>query len=209
MNDLKIALLTGAVFALSGCTNAQESVAQAADQAHKMSPPSVQAAHSDVTHASEKAAGHKNHGYKKLSAAIDFRTDFSGKGNLGVVETVNISVLNRTGGKVSYEVLDSPGLKVFKNSGLQETVATIGESGEALSLQFQPLSEGVHNLIVLAKIQLPDGQFMSKTHSIPVYVGQKFQPPKNKPDSLAPKVVTGDQEVIGIIEMKAEETIKD
>ncbi len=205
MTYFKLAMLSGALAALSACTNAQESAAQT----HKMTPPTVTSKHSEMDHSMEKAAGHKNHGYKKLSAAVDFRTDFDGRSSLGLVETVNINVINRTGGKVSYEILDAPGLKIFKNSGLEETVATIGETGEGLNLQFQPLSEGVHNLIVLAKIELPDGQFMTKTHSIPIYVGQKFQPVESKRDLLAPKVATGNQEVSGIIEMKAEETIKD
>jgi len=204
MTYIKIAFLTSAIAALAGCTNAQESEAQS----HKMTPPTATASHSETEPVLEKRNGHKNHGYKKLTAALDFKTDFSGRSSLGVIETLNLNVINRTGGQVTYDVLDSPGLKIFKNSGFEEATASIGETRQALNLQFQPLSEGVHNLTILAKVNLPDGQFMSSTHVIPVYVGEKFQP-SPKPSFRAPSAVPDNNEIGGLIVMEAEETIKD
>ncbi len=191
MTSKKFLRIAGLSAFAVGCSAAQDNTKYVSE---KMSLPSAE----------KHQAPHTPH--TKLSAAVDFNTDFSGRADIGVVETLNINVTSHyPGSRVSFELLDAPGLQIFQKSGLTETTASLGEGGHDLSLQFQPVTEGVHDIIILAKVTLADGQYMTKTHLIPVYVGDQFQPSKEV-KTLEPS--TTSQELGGMIIMDAEETIE-
>lgn len=197
MTSKKTLLIAGLVAVAVGCSAAQDKTTQDSINvvAQKASAPQAEKQH----------APHVAH--TKLSAAIDFNTDFGGRASVGAVETLNINVTSRyPGSTVAYEIMPSAGLQLFQNNGLTETSRALGESGHDLSLQFQPLTEGAHNVTILAKVMLADGQYMTRSHTIPVYVGQKFQPVKNSVSPAVPKDTP--TEVGGMVIMDAEETIE-
>jgi len=190
MTYFKTAFIAGLIAATAGCSKAQDASAKAG-------PPIV-----------SKPSAHSAHGYKKPSAPIDITSSFSGQGAVGVVDILNLNVTSRLpGGKVEFEILPSEGLKVFQNNTLTQNAISIDrDSGYDLALQFQPLTEGIHNVTVLTKVYLPNGQFMSKSHTIPVYVGESFQPTKQ---SLTKEVVGAPNKAgTGLVVMEAEETIE-
>lgn len=117
-------------------------------------------------------------GYSKPSAAIDFRHDYSGVSQIGVVETVNLKVLDRyEGGTMEVTIIPSDGVQVFGNQGAT-TFKMDGESIGDLNLQFQSNQEGIHNISVIAKATLANGQLITRSYSLPVHVGEKFRPTK-------------------------------
>lgn len=196
MTSKKILLIAGLSAFAVGCSAAQTTTANVSQKssAHQVDMPQVE----------KHQAPHQAH--TKLSAAIDFKTDFDGRGNLGVTQTVNLTVTSLyPGSSASFEVLPTPGLQMFQKSGLTETFSVLGEGGHDLSFQFQPLSEGVHDIVILAQVSLADGQFMTKSHLVQVYVGDEFQRSKEKVGTFTP--ATTSQEVGGMVIMDAEETV--
>ncbi len=144
-------------------------------------------------------------GYSKPSAAIDFQHDFSGRSTLGSVETLNLKISDRyPGGTVEIIVNPTDGLEVFKNGNRQSF--KMGSGANNMTLQFQPKSEGVHRLNFLAVVKTADGQSISKSYSIPVYVGDQFVPEKrvgkNIRDNVKAPKTSG-----GLVIMEAEETV--
>lgn len=202
MTSTKTLLIAGLATLAIGCSAAQDKTTQDAINvvSQKASAPQI-----DPTQSHKQQAPHVAH--TKLSAAIDFNTEFSGRANVGVTETLNINVTSRyPGSSVAYEILPSPGLQIFQNNGMTETTRSLSESGHDLSLQFQPLIEGAHSVTILAKVTMADGQYMTRSHSIPVYVGEKFRPTKNLVTPVAPSDMP--TEVGGMVIMDAEETIE-
>lgn len=189
MHYLKIASISALLLLASGCSSAQSNT---------------------VKGHSEKADHfHSETGMKKLSAPIQITHDFSGAANLGVMEDVKLSVKSLVpGSKVSLEVLSGPAVQVFETAGfdgLQRPVDSV--DGETMSLQFQPLENGIHDIIVRANVYLPDGQFMTSTYSVPVVVGKEFQATKKSQTNVDQS--SKPQQVGGLAIMEAEETIKD
>lgn len=199
---LKFLAITAITTVAIGCSNAQE-VNQTVIAKH------------DGHHQKHSQPVHQ--GQKKLFASVDIQHDFNGRAALGTAQVINLEVINKSGGgSATIEVLPASGLRVFNNSGFTQateaqgmpstTLDFVGDAPQSLSLMFQPTSEGVHNIAVRANVNLADGQFMTRTFNIPVYVGEKFQPTKSsdvKP--IKEKPIVSD----GLVIMDAEETIKD
>ena len=169
--------------------------------------------------ASKPAHSHKP--YSKPSAAIYFNHDFGGSADLGAMQAINLKVTdNYPGASINLRVLPSEGISYFGPaemtrsstaiSGVSTTTSEIGEvSGNNMALQFQPKSEGIHKLTVVATANLADGQSIVRSYSIPIYVGDAYQPTKQslKEQALGhskPPVVSG-----GVIIMDAQESIED
>jgi len=206
---LKLAALSTLTALSVGCSNAQDQTQMKQSAASKF----------EVTEKKQNQYVPVHQSHKKLSASIDITHDFKGRAILGTSQTINLDVVNNYGGgSAVIEVLPANGLRVFNNTGFAEPTAEAGGMKSAamtfagaapqnLSLHVQPLTEGVHNITLLAKVNLPDGQFMTRSFVIPVYVGEKFQPTKESLTASSPAkepVVSG-----GLAIMDAEETIKD
>ncbi len=148
-------------------------------------------------------------GYSKPSAAIDFQHDFSGRSTVGATQIVTMKVMDRyPGGTVDISVMPSEGVTVFKNN-TQRSFKMGGNENE-FQLQFQANSEGVHRINVLAKATLSDGQVINRSYSMPIYVGDQFQPTKgstkNRDLNDANRQLQKESSS-GLIVMEAEETI--
>jgi len=145
--------------------------------------------------------------YSKPSASIDFQHDFAGSASVGTVETINLKMLDRyAGGTVDVSVKSSDGIELFENPKGQSL--KMGGEGNDLTIQFQPKTEGVHHITVLAVARTTDGQSITRSYAIPVYVGEGFKPAKRP----APRPKDPETTVVkasgGLIIMDAEETIE-
>ena len=146
-------------------------------------------------------------GYSKPSAAVSFNHNFSGRSSLGTTESVTMKISDRyPGGQLSVDVFPSAGIQMFNNGGLQNEVLELnGDSVNDVELRFQAKSEGVHQITMVAKVIMPDGQAITRSYTMPVYVGDQFQPVKKSLDHLkkAPTGKVGG----GLVIMDADETI--
>lgn len=202
---LKCAFVSMTLLMGAGCSVAQDKPAM------KTSKPQAPA--------SKPVHGHKP--YSKPTAAIYFSHDFSGTGNLGEMQAFNLKVTdNYPGASINLRILPSEGISYFGPaemtrgstaiSEVRTTTAEIDEvSGHNMALQFQPKTEGIHKLTVVATANLADGQSIVRSYSIPIHVGEAYQPTKQslKEQALGhskPPVVSG-----GVIIMEAQETIED
>jgi len=188
----KAVLFSTAMIFASACSNAQSKPQQHA----KPSPTMKTSAKTSHT------------GYSKPSAAIDFRHNFSGRAALGVTETVSLKVLdNYPGGQMTLQHYPSAGIQLFQNNGLQSTTAQLsGDSPNNFDLQFQAKSEGVHSITTVATVTMANGQVITRSYSMPIYVGEKFQPTKQDYRQRQ-QVKTGNVSG-GMVIMDAEETIE-
>lgn len=193
MTYFKAAAISGIIFITAGCSNAQHEAvkAQPAQQA-------VKAQHD-----------HNETGYKKLTAPVQITHSFEGAADIGVMEDVSLNVKTLVpGSKVSLEVLSGPGVQVFETAGFDGIQRTVDSfEGDTMSLQFQPLAEGIHDITVRANVYLPDGMFMTSTYTVPVVVGKQYQAVKKSSTDRSEN--TGPKQVGGLAIMDAEETIKD
>ncbi len=184
----KSILITTAILSVSACSNAQSK----SEPMKTAAKPSVKMSHT---------------GYSKPSAAVQFRHDFSGRSSLGVTESIKVQVTDRyEDAKVELKVYPSDGIQMFSRSELQKVNSPeIGITENEMNLQFQPRSEGVHNISVVAIVTLKNGQVITQSQTIPVYVGDQFKPTKRTPQEKAltnPGKPSG-----GMVIMDAEETI--
>jgi len=188
------ALITGALLGMSACTSG-----------HKVSE-DESALQALSAHDGEAKSAYT--GYQKPSAAINFSHDFDGRGELGVTETINLRVDDAyPGGTMAFDVVTDNNLQVFENALLSETVSLDGETPRDYKIVFQPISEGIHNISIVAKVQTAQGQSMRQSFGITVYVGEAYKPVKQ---SSHTGQNTQDLTVSdGLVIMEAEETIED
>ena len=188
-------ILATSLFALatSGCSGATETVQ----------------AVSKTTADNVVASNQSSTGYSKPSAAIDFQHDFSGRSTVGATQTVNMKVMDRySGGTVSIKVMPSEGVNIFENNA--QRVFQMGGQDNAFQIQFQANSEGIHNINVLAAATLANGQVISRSYSMPIYVGDQFKPTKQSLTARNLKdneIQLQKQNSNGMVIMEAEETI--
>ncbi len=201
----KLVFLVIAMSANTACSSAQsDDVKKPTNEKQKM------------THSHSADAGT----YKKPSAAIYFNVDYSGVTPMGASDIVRLNVRDEyPGATISYKVLTSESLSYFGPSELtmpSTALATVNAAApeeaqlnaNTMSLQIQPLSEGIHKLTVVATARLADGQSIVRSQTIPIYTSEQFKPTKNdvfnRQNSKNAPVVTN-----GVIIMDAEETIED
>ncbi len=199
---LKSALVSLTLMASAGCTAAQNqpSAKKAEPESHKTK------------------AHHTHDSFRKPSAAIYFNHKFAGSADVGTTQTIELQVRDQyPGATISYEVQPSPGISLFGPAqfssssssieGLNQATADFGELPDNnFTLNFQPTQEGVHNISIVATVQMTNGQSIVSSHTIPVYVGDDYQPTKQ---SLKDQMAKKQESVVsdGLIIMEAEETI--
>ena len=189
------AILGASLISLSvGCSNASEKI---------QTPDPVQ------THVSHKSTASPT-GYSKPSAAIDFRHDFSGRSTVGAMQTVNLKVIDGyPDGKVEIKIVPSDGIQIFQNNA--QASFSMGGRENNVPIQFQVNQEGVHRITVIAVATLGNGQSISRSYAMPVYVGDKYQAPgKGSIKAAYPgdnNLQSQKQSSGGLIVMEAEETI--
>lgn len=176
---------------LSGCSNAQGK-----PQLEPVASPQV-----------EIKMNTAPNGYRKPSAAVRISHNFSGRSAIGVTENVTFQISDGyPSGDLSLEVFPSDGIQMFNNGGLQEIALKLdGDNLNEIDVQFQAKEEGIHQITLIATVITRDGQLARRSYSMPIYVGDQFQKPKesyeNKPYKSPGKISDG------LIIMDAEETI--
>lgn len=204
---MKSIFVSTALVMSAGCSVAQ-------DKPVKAQKPSAQAVKTTP-------GSHGHSTYRKPSAAIYFNHDFSGSAEIGMMQAINLNVTDQyPGATISLKFTPSEGIRYFGPAqlthrstaieGLTSTTSEIGEGGgNAIPLQFQPLTEGVHKLSVIATASLADGQSIVRSYMIPIYVGDAYQPTKQSFKDQAVKPSKPPVSSGGFIIMDAEETIED
>ena len=195
MNYLIKPILASMCLGLSvtGCSVATEPAAVAAKSEASMTKPAMSPT-----------------GYSKPGAAIDFAHDFSGRSTVGATQIVNMKIMDRyPGGTVQISVLPSEGITVFENNSQKSFKMSGGEND--FQIQFQADREGVHRITILAQAVMQNGQTISRSYSMPVYVGDQYRPVKKSVKTVdeGDRVLQKNGETDGgLIIMDAEETIE-
>ncbi len=160
----------------------------------------VSGAHEEHKHASKD---HKHSAdYKKPGAAVQFKTDFDGKAEVGVTQRFQLSIEDGyDSGDMNVRLVVPEGVSLFSTS---ETSFSMSEEGpHIIDVELQAFTEGRHYLNVLVTAHAEENQAIPASHTIGIYVGDAAQSKSYKdPQKQIP--TSSD----GVIEMEAVETIE-
>ena len=158
----------------------------------------VAGVHKENNHASKE---HKHSSdYKKPGAAVQFKTDYNGKTELGVVQRFQLSIKDGyDSGDMAVKLVAPEGVTLLSASEL--SFSMLKDEPHILDVELQAFTEGRHYLNVLVTAQVAENQSIPASHTIGIFVGEAAQS-KTYKDPKKQVETTSD----GIIEMEAVET---